>query len=65
LEDQSTPPHEIRYEASASFLRLLQTAGCSLALSVYMSNRVILLSVKDSAKSTPAASVGPWGWQQK
>jgi uncharacterized protein (TIGR03032 family) len=49
LENQSTTPFEIRYEATASFIGLLETMGCSLALSVYTSNRVVMLSAKDNA----------------
>jgi uncharacterized protein (TIGR03032 family) len=49
VEDQSNKPLEIRYEATASFLRVLEQAGCSLALSVYMSNRIVLLSARDGA----------------
>ncbi len=49
-------PRELRYEATSGFSRFLAAAGCTLAVSVYMSDRVILLSAegdKLSVRSTP------------
>jgi len=40
---QSSAP--LRYEAHASFLNILDAAGCTLAISVYMQSRVVLVSV--------------------
>ena len=37
-------PKTLRYEANASFLRVLETAGCTLVISVYMQNRIVLVS---------------------
>jgi len=42
----SEPSAQLRYEATPGFLRILDATGCSLAVSVYMSNRVILISAE-------------------
>ncbi len=42
------PPAQLRYDATAAFVRLLDATGCSLAISVYMSNRVLLLSAQNN-----------------
>jgi uncharacterized protein (TIGR03032 family) len=44
----SAPSPQLRYEATASFVRILDEVGCSLAVSVYMSNRVILVSAENN-----------------
>ena len=45
-EMKPAPQADLRYEATASFLKILETAGCSLAVSVYMQNRVVLISAE-------------------
>jgi len=37
----SEPPAQLRYGATAGFLRIIDTRRCSLTISVYMSGRVI------------------------
>jgi uncharacterized protein (TIGR03032 family) len=49
---QSSAP--LRYEAHASFLRILDAAGCTLAISVYMQNRVVLVSVANDVPQIDA-----------
>ena len=49
---QSSAP--LRYEAHASFLRILDAAGCTLAISVYMQSRVVLVSVTDGVPQIDA-----------
>ena len=44
----------LRYEAHASFLRILDDAGCTLAISVYMQSRVVLVSVTDGVPQIDA-----------
>jgi uncharacterized protein (TIGR03032 family) len=39
-------PATLRYEASESFVKLLDAAGCSLAVSVYTAGRVALISAE-------------------
>jgi hypothetical protein len=41
-------PPQLRYEATAGFIRILDEVGCSLAASVYMSNRVVLVSAENN-----------------
>jgi uncharacterized protein (TIGR03032 family) len=43
----SQPPAQLRYEATAGFVRILEVTGCSLAISVYMSSRVVLVSAEN------------------
>jgi uncharacterized protein (TIGR03032 family) len=42
----STPPAQLRYEVTPGFVRILDTTGCSLVVSVYMSQRVLLISAE-------------------
>jgi uncharacterized protein (TIGR03032 family) len=42
----SEPPVQLRYEATPGFVQILDTCRCSLAISVYMSNRVVLASAE-------------------
>jgi len=44
--EMSEPSAQLRYEATAGFMRILETTRCSLAISVYMSSRVILVSAE-------------------
>jgi len=44
-ETEASPPR-LRYEATASFIRLLEAGGCSLAVSVYLQSRLILISAE-------------------
>jgi uncharacterized protein (TIGR03032 family) len=44
----SEPSAQLRYEATTGFMRILDTCRCSLAISVYMSSRVILVSAENS-----------------
>jgi hypothetical protein len=37
----------LRYEANASFIQVLEATGCSLVISVYMSNRIALVSAEN------------------
>lgn len=42
------PSDQLHYEATPGFVRILDTCRCSLAVSVYMSNRVVLLSADNN-----------------
>ena len=46
MSESSTP---IRYEATASFVQLLEVTGCSLSVSVYMQGRVVLVGADKDA----------------
>jgi hypothetical protein len=48
MESQPPPPAQLRYEATAGFVRILDVTRCTLAISVYMSNRVILLGADNN-----------------
>lgn len=53
-EDASPRPAALRYEASESFVRLLDKLGCSLAVSVYTAGRVALISARGDKLSVAA-----------
>jgi uncharacterized protein (TIGR03032 family) len=46
IATMSTAP-ALRYEANASFIQVLETAGCSLVISIYTSSRVALVSAEN------------------
>lgn len=40
-------PDALRYDVNASFVHILEATGCTLAISVYMSNSLLLVSAAD------------------
>ena len=57
---EAVPP--LRYQMTPSFLKLLDTIGCTLAVSVYMPSSLVLVSAADGqAFITPTALDRPMG----
>lgn len=44
---EKEPANQLRYEATASFIRLLEKTRSTLAISIYMSHRLVLVSAVD------------------
>jgi uncharacterized protein (TIGR03032 family) len=49
-------PPELRYDTTESFIRLLDTIGCTLAVSVYMQGRLILVSASNGKLDVQTAA---------